>query len=414
MRPGRMNASQRRAGLWSLGLIVLVALNLRPAITAVGPLLTDIRSGLGLSSATAGALTTLPVLCFGVFGLLAPALRHRFRGEVLLVAGMVLLTAGLLVRTVPSLVALFGGTLLAGIAISVCNVTLPAVIKRDHPGHVTFVTALYSTALTVGAAIASGIAVPIKDTAGGGWRLPLGLLAVPALLAGLAWVPRARRGGGRPPAETGTPLPLWRDRLAWQVTAFMGLQSLLAYVVFGWLPTICQDRGLSEAHAGLVLAVSSFVQAIGSLIVPAVDRRLRDQRPIVVAVGVLTVAGFAGVAWAPAGLIWGSAVVLGLGQGAGFALALAFIGLRAGDAQVAARLSGMVQGGGYLIAATGPFAFGMLHDVSGGWNVPVALAVALATLEVLPGLAAGRARTIRHVTAGVTAPTGTGRRAGPS
>ncbi|MCW2889999.1 MAG: transporter, family, cyanate transporter [Streptosporangiaceae bacterium] len=409
MRPGRLNVGERRARLWSVGLIVLVALNLRPAITAVGPLLTDIRTGLGLSSATAGALTTLPVLCFGAFGLLTPALRHRFRGEVLLVAGMILLTAGLLVRTVPSLAALFAGTLVAGIAISVCNVTVPAVIKRDHPGNVTFVTAVYSTALTVGAAIASGIAVPIKDTAGGGWRLPLGLLAIPALLAGLAWVPRARRGGGRPPAETGTPPPLWRDRLAWQVTAFMGLQSLLAYVVFGWLPTICQDRGLTEAHAGLVLAVSSFVQAIGSLIVPAVDRRLRDQRPLVAAVGVLTVAGFAGIAWAPTGLIWVSAVVLGLGQGSGFALALAFIGLRAGDAQVTARLSGMAQGVGYLIAATGPFTFGILHDVTGGWNVPVGMAVGVAVLEVVPGLAAGRARTIRHVTAETAAPAGTGR-----
>jgi CP family cyanate transporter-like MFS transporter len=130
-----------------------------------------------------------------------------------------------------------------------------------------------------------------------------------------------------------------------------------------------------------------------------IDRRLRDQRPIVVAVGVLTVAGFAGIVWAPIGLVWVSAVVLGLGQGSAFALALAFIGLRAGDAQVAARLSGMAQGLGYLIAATGPFLFGALHDLTGEWNVPIGLAVAIAVLEVVPGLAAGRARTIRHATA---------------
>ncbi|MCW2919204.1 MAG: transporter [Actinomycetia bacterium] len=391
-----MSGRERRTRLWSITLIVLVALNLRPAIAAVGPLLADIRADLDLSSATAGALTTLPVLCFGAFGLLAPALRRRFREEILLVASMVVLTAGLLVRTGPSPATLFCGTLVTGIAISVGNVTVPAVIKRDHPAHVTFVTAVYSTALTVGAAIASGVAVPIKDASGDGWRTPLGLLAVPALLAGLAWLSRARRGTVRPPAVAGPPPRLWRDRLAWQVTAFMGLQSLLAYVIFGWLPTICQDRGLSEADAGLVLAVSSFVQALGALAVPAVDRRLRDQRPLVAAVGALTVAGFAGIVWAPVGLVWVSAFILGLGQGAGFALALAFIGLRAGDAQVAARLSGMAQGIGYLIAATGPFAFGILHDLTGGWNVPVGVAIAIAVLEVIPGLAAGRARTIKR------------------
>jgi CP family cyanate transporter-like MFS transporter len=389
-----MSGTERRARLWSLALVVLVALNLRPAIAAVGPLLTDIRAALDLSSAAAGALTTLPVLCFGAFGLFAPALRHRFRAEVLLVASMTLLTAGLLVRTGPSAAMLFSGTLLAGIAISVGNVTVPALIKRDHPAHVTLVTALYSTALTVGAAITSGVVVPLRDATGGGWRAALGLLAAPALLAGLAWLPRARHGATLPAPPAGTPAPLWRDRLAWQVTAFMGIQSLLAYVVFGWLPTICQDRGLSEAGAGLVLAATSLVQAIGSLTVPMVDRRMRDQRPIVAAVGMLTAAGFAGIVWAPVGLVWVSAVVLGLGQGAGFALALAFIGLRAGDAQVAARLSGMAQGGGYLIAATGPFAFGALHDLTGGWNVPVGVAIILAVLEVAPGLAAGRARTI--------------------
>ena len=385
-----------RRDLWSIALIVLVALNLRPAITTVGPLLNGIRADLGLSSAGAGALTTLPVLCFGVFGLLAPSLRRRFPGELLLVAAMALLATGLLVRTGPTAVTLFAGTAVAGIAIGVGNVAVPAIIKRDHPARVTLVTAIYSTALTLGASVASGIVVPIKDATGGGWRLPLGLLAVPALLAGLAWLARVRRSTGPAPEVPGPTPRLWRDRLAWQVTAFMGLQSLLAYVIFGWLPTLCRDRGLSEADAGLVLAVTSFVQAIGSLLVPAIDRRLRDQRLLVVAVGALTIAGFAGIAWGPIGLIWVSAVVLGLGQGSGFALALAFIGLRSGDAQVAARLSGMAQGVGYLIAATGPFAFGLLHDVTGGWNVPVVLAIAIAVLEVLPGLAAGRTRTIRH------------------
>lgn len=393
-----MGDSGSRRAVWPVLLIVLIGLNLRPAVTSVGPLLTGIRSDLGLSGAAAGALTTLPVLCFGLFGLLAPALRGRFREEPLLVAGMGLLVLGLLVRIGPVPLTLFAGSLLMGVAISIGNVAMPSLIKREHPGSVTLVTVIYSTALMAGAAISSAVAVPLDDALEGGWRMPLGLLVVPAALAGLAWLPRARHAVAEAPdGDAGVAGPsLWRDRLAWQVTGFMGLQSLLAYVVFGWLPTLCQDRGMSASHAGLVLAVSAGVQAAGALAVPLIDRRIRDQRPLVLIVAALTAAGFAGVAWAPVGVIWISSVVLGLGQGASFALALAFIGLRAGDAPTAGRLSGMAQGVGYLIAAAGPFAFGALHDLTAGWNVPVGLAIAVAGVEILPGLAAGRDRTVRR------------------
>jgi MFS transporter, CP family, cyanate transporter len=380
----------------SVLLIVALAVNLRPAVVGVGPLLTEIRTDLGLGSAAAGMLTTLPVLCFGVFGLLAPRLRRRFREEILLVGSMVLLIVGLLVRIGPWQLTLFTGALLAGVAISVGNIAVPSLIKREHPESVTFVTAVYTTALTTGSAVSAGVVVPIERAAGSDWRLPLGLLAVPALLAGLAWMPRARRAGadGADDAAPGR-VPLWRAPLAWQVTGFMGLQSLLAYVVFGWLPTLCQDRGMDEASAGLVLAVSSVMQALGALCVPAIDRRLRDQRPLVAIVVVLTAVGFAGVAWAPVAAIWPSALVLGVGQGGAFALALAFIGLRSGDAQVAARLSGMSQGLGYLLAAVGPLGIGILHDLTGGWTVPAAVLIAIALVEGLPGLASGRARTLR-------------------
>ncbi|MCW2899117.1 MAG: transporter [Streptosporangiaceae bacterium] len=378
----------------SLVFIVLIALNLRPAVTGVGPLLTEIRGDLGLSSTAAGTLTTLPVLCFGIFGLLAPLLRRGLREETLLVAAMGLLVIGLLVRIGPWQLTLFAGSLLAGLAISLGNVATPALIKRDHPQSVTLVTAVYSTALNLGASVSSGIMVPVEHAAGTDWRLPLGILAVPALVAGLAWIPRAGRAAAQPVVERPATAGLWRDRLAWQVTGFMGLQSFLAFVVFAWLPSLCQDRGLDKGAAGLVLALSCLVQALGSLAVPAIDRRLRDQRPLVVAVAVLTCAGFAAVAWAPIGLIWLSAVVLGLGQGCGFALALAFIGLRSTDAQVASRLSGMAQGVGYLIAATGPLGIGLLRDLSGGWTVPVCALMLVAVVEGLPGLAAGRDRTV--------------------
>jgi cyanate transporter len=381
---------KRYAGI---ALIVLVALNLRPAIVAVGPLLSQIQDDLHLSGAAAGALTTLPLVFFGSFGLILPLLRRSPRGEPLLVASMLLLVVALLVRVLPSPIALFGGALLAGIAISVGNIAVPSIIKRDHPEAIMAVTAVYTVAVTVGAAVSSSVAVPIEHAAGSSWRLPLALLAIPATLAALAWLPRARRAVAAVPAVEGSP-QVWRSRLAWQITAFMGIQSLLAYVVSGWLPTLCQDRGLSETAAGYALGVTSLLQAVGALAVPVIERRLRDQRPLVLMTAALTLVGFAGTAWAPIGSVWLWIVVLGLGQGIGFATALSFIGLRASDAHVAAQLSGMAQGVGYVIAALGPLAIGTVHDATHGWNVPSIIVLGVSVVLVAPGLGAGRARTI--------------------
>ncbi|MFG2006639.1 CynX/NimT family MFS transporter [Spirillospora sp. NPDC048911] len=378
--------------------IVLVAVNLRPAIVAVGPVLTEISDEFRLSGTAAGALTTLPLVFFGAYGLLAPFLRRAPRHESLLIGAMVLLVAGLLLRLVHAPVALFAGSLVAGIAISIGNIVMPAIIKRDHPDSITTVTSIYTVAVTVGAAVSSGLAVPVEDVLDSSWRVPLGLLIIPASLAAVVWLPRARRAAhaARVSANSSRALAVhvWRSPLAWQVTIFMGVQSLLAYVVVGWLPTICQDRGLAEAPAGYVLALSSLMQAVGSLSVPLLERRMRDQRPLVGAVVVASLIGFAGIAWAPIGSVWVWSVVLGFGQGLGFATALSFLGLRAQDARVAAQLSGMAQGVGYVIAAMGPLAIGALHDVTGGWTVPMVATLVVVAGLAFPGLAAGRDRSI--------------------
>ncbi|MFC4056519.1 CynX/NimT family MFS transporter [Actinomadura syzygii] len=391
----------RRAGAaGSLLMIVLVAVNLRPAVAAVGPVLTEIRDAFGLSGTAAGALTTLPVVFFGSYGLVAPFLRRAPRGETLLVSAMALLVAGLLLRLLDAPFPLFAGSLAAGIAISIGNIAIPAIIKRDHPDRITTVTALYTVAITVGASAASGAAVPVEDAFDATWRLPLGLLAVPAALAGLLWLPRARRAAhaarsaAPAPVSRGTAARVWRSPLAWHVTVFMGLQSLLAYVSLGWIPTICQDRGMDETSAGYVLALVSAVQAAGSLAVPVLVRRTRDQRPLVPAIAAVSLIGFAGITWAPIGSVWVWTVVLGFGQGLGFATALSFIGLRAHDAPAAAQLSGMAQGVGYVIAALGPLGIGALHDATGGWTVPMSGVLLVCVAMTLPGLAAGHLRTV--------------------
>ncbi|MEV5824878.1 MFS transporter [Spirillospora sp. NPDC052242] len=393
-------SAARASRVGAVVLIVLVALNLRPAIAAVGPVLTEIQDAFGLSGTAAGALTTLPLAFFGSYGLVAPFLRRAPRSETLLVASMALLVVGLVLRLVDAPFPLFAGSLVAGMAISIGNIAMPAIIKRDHPESLTTVTAIYTVAMSGGAAVAAGLAVPVENAFDASWRLPLGLLAIPTAVAGLIWLPRAvgaaraARAAPAVPAARGVAGLVWRSPLSWSVTAFMGLQSLLAYVTLGWLATIWQDRGMSEAGAGYALAVTSGVQAVSSLLVPVLARRTRDQRPLVLLIVVLTAAGFAGATWAPIGTVWVWTVVLGVGQGIGFPTALSFIGLRSHDASVAAQLSGMAQGLGYVLAALGPLGVGALHDATGGWTVPM-LGVLVATAALLvPGLIAGRNRTI--------------------
>lgn len=388
-----------RRGAGALLLIVLIAVNLRPAITGVGPLLTEIQDDFRLSGAAAGALTTLPLVFFGAYGLLAPFLPRAPRSETLLVAAMALLVAGILLRLLDAPIWLFAGSLVAGAAISVGNIAMPAIIKRDHPGSITTVTAVYTVAVTAGASVTSAVVVPVEDVTGSSWRLPLGLLAIPAAIAALFWLPRALHGGTPSPGRR-VAGAVWRSGLAWHVTLFMGIQSMLAYVVFGWLPTLCQDRGMDDATSGYVLGVGALLQAVGALSVPALERRMRDQRPLVIASVVLTMVGFAGVTWAPLGSIWAWTVVLGFGQGLGFAVALSFIGLRAHDADVAAQLSGMSQGVGYVIAALGPLAVGALYDATSGWTVPTIAMLLVSAVLAIPGMSAGQNRTLTVPPAG--------------
>ncbi|GAA2426569.1 MFS transporter [Actinomadura vinacea] len=392
-------SGRRTATALRILLLVLVAVNLRPAIVAVGPLLTEIRDDFDLSGTAAGALTTLPLLFFGAYGLAAPFLRRAPRSEALLVAGMGLLVVALLLRMLDAPAALFTGSLIAGIAISLGNIAIPAIIKRDHPGSITLVTSIYTVAITSGAALSAAVVIPIENALDSSWRVPLTLFALPAAVAGLVWLPRLLRApapstpAGTPPGR-GAAKAVWRSGLAWNVTFFMGVQSLLAYVTAGWLATILQDRGMTEETSGYVFALTNLLQASGALAVPLLARRMRDQRPLVLIAVALTMAGFSGITWTPVGASWLWASVLGIGQGIGFATALSLLGLRAHDARVAVQLSGMAQGCGYVIAALGPLAVGALHDATGGWNAPIAAVLAVTAALAIPGLAAGRNRVI--------------------
>lgn len=401
----------RSTTLWTLAGLALLAINLRAAISGVSPLLDDLQRQFGLSGAAMGVLTTLPVLSLGAFASLAPPLARRLGTGVALTGALLLITGGILLRLVPapggfSGTTLFAGTAMAGAGIAIGNVLMPYVIKSTFPERVGLLTGLAMMLMSSGAALSAGLAVPLDDT--GGWRLALAVWAVPALIGAAVWAPLAARlrtaqpassegtnqgdspaGADREDAAVEPVGSLLRNRLAWHVTAFMGMQSLAFYVLMSWLPAIMRDHGFAPATAGLMLSVMMLLGIPSGLLMPMLAARRGDQRPLVVAVMGLMAVGLTGLLLAPqAGWLW--VIVLGFGTGSAFPLAFTLITLRSGTPLVAARLSGMAQTTGYLLAGLGPFLFGVLNGATGSWNVPLAALLVWLVPETLFALRAAR------------------------
>jgi CP family cyanate transporter-like MFS transporter len=387
-------AAPARHGLLLALAVVLVAVNLRPAVAGVGPVLPELRAGLSLPGAAAAVLTTLPVLCFGLLATAAPRLAGRHGIEAVLVGIMVALAVGTLGRALGGPAALFAGTVVAGGAIAIGNVLLPPLIKRDFPDRTGTMMGVYTMAVSGAAAVAAGLAVPLAAASDLGWRGALGVWAVPAVVAALAWLPRLR-GRTRPPRTPPAGRSLLRDPLAWQLTVYFGLQSLSFYAVLGWLPSMYRDFGASPALAGFLLSLSGLVQIPVSLVLPGLAGRARNQVGHAIGGTALIGAGLAGVLLAPMAAPYLWVVLVGAGQGACFALALNLLVLRTRQVADTARVSAMAQSIGYTLCAVGPLLVGLLHDVTGSWTVPLALLLALLVPQVVSGALAGRARTVR-------------------
>ncbi|WP_422096243.1 CynX/NimT family MFS transporter [Variovorax sp.] len=378
--------------------VVLIAFNLRPVFASLSVVLPEIVRATGLSATAASLLTTLPVLCLGLFAPLAPGLGRRFGTERTLLGCMALILVGTLLRGTGHVPLLFVASAIAGSGIAVANVLLSGLVKRDFAGQAALMMGLYTMAVCGGAASAAGLTVPIEHALGGGWTEALAVWALPAALVTLLWAPQAL---ARKPiaSESGfTVRGLWRDRLAWQVTCFMGLQSALAYIVMGWLAPILRERGLASDVAGYVVSVSVITQVVTCLVVPALAVRLRNQIGLAVALALLTVAAMLAQLFAPLGGVWVWAVLLGIAQGGTFALALTMIVLRSPDSHVAAHLSGMAQGVGYVIAAFGPLLAGLLHGWTGSFGAASWLFVGVGVALVIAGIGAGRTLHVGAVT----------------
>ncbi|MFD9946437.1 CynX/NimT family MFS transporter [Nonomuraea sp. NPDC059023] len=379
---------------WLLVLgIVLAALNLRTAVTSVGPLLDQLAGSLGMTSVGTGLLTTLPVLAFATVGAVTPAMARKIGEHRLLLAALVTLGLGLLVRSLVDSAPVF--LLTSAVALSggaVGNVLIPTLIKRHFPAKTGIMTTVYTTSLAAGTMLAAAATVPIERAAGGDWHVALGVWAALAAIAVVPWLALLR---SEPEKTAGTadagPKRLLRSRLAWMVAIYFGTQSMIAYIMFGWLATILTDSGYSTSQAGVILGVFTALNIPVSMLVPAIASRFRDQRPVVVGLVVAYVIGFAGLWFAPpsTALVWVVFVAVGMGS---FPLALMMLALRTRTPEATAALSAFGQSAGYLIAGAGPLVVGVLHQATGGWALPYALIFGVLVVQLFTGLYAGRNR----------------------
>lgn len=358
----------------------------------------DVASDLDLSASQVSLLVSMPLLCFGVFAILAPRLAARWGIEVTSVVALGALGVGIVARSLPWVGSLWVGTLLIGAGIATLNVALPAMVKRDFPQRVGRLTGLYSATQSAFAAVAAVVAVPLAGTQPSGWRLAFGVWAGLTLVA-LGLVAPQLRGATRPravpvaaPLAAGAP---WRSALGWQVACYMGLQSTFFYSVITWWPSVETTAGFSPGAAGAHQGLLQVVGILASLVAGRlIDRsRARGQSGLVAVFSSLSVLGLVGELLAPGWwVLW--IVLLGAGTASVFVTALSFFGLRTQDHAQAAALSGMAQAFGYGLAALGPVLIGALHDATLGWTVPLVVLLALKVPEIVFGLLAGRNRVI--------------------
>ena len=370
--------------------IVVLAFNLRPAAISVGPVLGEVTDALGMSTTTAGLLTTLPVLAFAGFGALAPWLARALGLHRVTLVALAAVVAGLGVRSQISSVPLFLLlSLLALAGMATANVLLPSLVKLHFPDRVGLMTSIYTTSLAVGLTLASVLTVPIADQFGS-WRWGLCAWAATALVAALPWFFLLRHDNAPDHvARTVTLGDVARTRLGWAMAAFFGLQSLQAYSIFGWFAQIYRDAGFSAGTAGLLLGVITAMSIPLSFWLPALAARQQNQTVIIVLLVACYPVGYLGMIFAPQAGAWAWAVLVGTAA-AVFPVVLTLIGLRARTSQGTAALSGFTQSVGYLIASVGPFGMGFLFGLTGGWTVPLVALLVLVVPQLVAGLVVAR------------------------
>jgi CP family cyanate transporter-like MFS transporter len=387
-RPAR--GAPERAGVGTVVAVVLLALNLRSVLAGLPPLVPDVRSELDISAAAAGVLTTLPVFCMGAFAPVAPWLAARWPMERTLALCALLTAVGTGMRGLGTTAAMFVAAPLIGVAIAIGQAVLPPLIRARYPRDVGLLTGALSMAIVLGSVLGAGAAVPLEN-AFGGWPGSLAALAVPALAAAVVWFAMARRAATT--IARGRGEPLRRSGLAWAVSGYFGIQSMAFYASLSWIPSILEDAGWSSEAAGSLLALGALSGLLPAFFIPLAAERSRNQIALMTAIVLVPAAGLVGLLAAPeVAPAW--MVLVGIGQSSSIALGFSLALRRGGDPSTAAALTSMALCVGYLVAATGPWLLGAVHDAVGDWTLPLIVLLAMTLAELLPGIPAARDRTI--------------------
>lgn len=373
--------------------IVLIGANLRAPLTSVGALIPFIRDDLGVSNALVGTVTTLPLLAFALVSPFVPKIANRFGMEKTIFVSMLILIAGIILRSITGVATLFSGTMLIGVAIAFGNVLLPGLIKMSFPLKIGLITAFYAVSMNLFGAFASGLSVPISNIGNLGWQGALGAWVLLAVIALIVWSLQLKNQVDLPKFDTNQTTKktnMWKSKTAWQVTVFMGLQSLMFYTVLTWLPEILQLNGYSSSGAGWMLSIMQFALIPMTFVVPILAGKLANQKNLSIIVGSLFILGVLGLIQGHAVVIVIAVMFLGIASGSAFSLSMMFFTLRTKDGYEASELSGMAQSIGYLLAATGPMLFGGLFDLTGSWSIPLFMLLIVASIILIVGTLAGR------------------------
>lgn len=376
--------------------IIFLAMNLRAPITSVGPVVDLIRDYLGVSNTTIGILTTIPLLAFGLLSPFAPRLARKFGMELTLFLVLITLSIGLILRPLGGMPALYIGTLFIGAGIAIANVLMPAFVKMKFPKNIGVMTGIYAISMNLTAAIAAGLSVPLATGTNFSWKASIGIWAFMGITALLFWIPQLRyRETHKTTNDTSVKKPsLLRSKLAWQITIFMGLQSLLFYAIVAWLPAILQDRGMTADKAGWMLSFVQFAQLPVTFIMPIIAAKMKNQLVLVWLTFITAILGILCIMTGQTVLVLPATILFGIATGTAFSLAMMFFTLRTDNVLEAADLSAMAQSIGYLLAATGPVIFGLLYDLTAGWVGSLALLAIAAIVLFIVGLGAGKDTTI--------------------
>lgn len=381
--------------------IIVVATNLRPAITSVGPIIGIIRDDVGISNGLAGLLTSFPLVAFAIMSPVVPKLARQSSKERALIIGFILIILGVVIRSTAFLYLLLIGTFIVGAGIAICNVLLPSIIKDRFPLKVGLMTSVYTTVLSTFAAIASGFSHPLTVGADFGWQMALLVWTLPAIAGIVIWGIILKKYTPKKSKATKKPggifigNPMWREKLAWIVAVYLGLQSILFYVTISWLPEILHASGISMESAGWLLSFTQIIGMPGNFFLPILASKMKSQSILACIVGVLGISGYSLVLF---GTFWPvlitGLVLIGLTLGGGFALALTLISLRARTPEHATELSGMSQSIGYLLAASGPFVIGAIYDITSTWTLPLLALIGTCIVIMFIGYQVGKDRYV--------------------